>query len=690
MPAQFTQRKDIYAMEKESSIPDSTSRKRSREGESQSSSGEEETNHKRSRIEGTSSENGASSDQDSDEDSAEQNRKISDSEREEDFDEDNDDYQEPEEGEIYDSDNDESEKKRKGHRTSAHRQTRKPNTTSNKNTRQKKGPSRKPKSKPKSSARVERSSSGSDNEEEDDDDEGLDIPDQKYNFQPEIVYNEHWSKAQEKRLRRAWSKDDDFLIEKSYEDEKALWRKTTKLFSRAAPDLIEADIGVSPGRAISNPTTGKKWTKNPNWSQQFCNSMGIIVCLPYWRQKPEFLQYVLRKALHLRVGSDDPRAPKLTPTPNIYVDPLLDRIEEKIRDTGIVEEDQLPFLREIIGQEISLEKTPEHWKFQEYLKDVDKKGARVTASEDSCKLQVCDLDNIQDAWELYNKKNKLQLPTMVQYRDQFMAANSNKGFVSLSNTQSRQDDFKLWKKEWMLRARRDKKIKKSVREARSRSPANSEVDDDIHAEEDIEFNFDNNSFNNETSPVSQSFPPFPRGAASIQDIPRQNPGAAATSPAEAHRDEGLPEESPVRDSIVPETQLEQENLAQVETSGKPTDEKATSQNPIPNLRANKKLDWGAYNSIRAGMSEKLGWAQTLSTEPLRSTNDGTAAYGYYRRQQQAAIAEPWAVPDSYLTTRKCHGLERQDIEDRNDALVFGLKLPMTFQPRETFLHEEDQ
>jgi hypothetical protein len=196
---------------------------------------------------------------------------------------------------------------------------------------------------------------------------------------------------------------------------------------------------------------------------------------------------------------------------------------------------------------------------------VVKKGERVTDNEDSCKLQVCDLDNIQNAWELYKKKNKLQLPTMVQYREQFMAANSNKGFVTLRDTQSRQDDFKRWKKEWMLRVRRDAKISKSVREARGRSSANSQEDYDSQSEE------------------------------SIDD---EDPDV----------DDPLNGGSPGRDSIIPETQLVQGDPERVQTSAKPTQQKATSSAPISTTKADADARRGRYNSSRAEMSLKMNWS----------------------------------------------------------------------------------
>jgi hypothetical protein len=122
--------------------------------------------------------------------------------------------------------------------------------------------------------------------EENDNQEELDIPDQKSNFQPDIQYNEYWTEGKERRLRKDWSPDDDFIIEKSYADEISLWRKTTIIFKCAPQDLVEADVGVQPGGLITNKQTGTKWRKNPNWSQKFCIAMSTIIACHFGRGNP--------------------------------------------------------------------------------------------------------------------------------------------------------------------------------------------------------------------------------------------------------------------------------------------------------------------------------------------------------------------------------------------------------------------
>jgi hypothetical protein len=385
--------------------------------------------------------------------------------------------------------------------------------------------------------RVDRSSSESNSGEENDNQEELDIPDQKSNFQPDIQYNEYWTEGKERRLRKDWSPDDDFIIEKSYADEIALWRKTTNIFKCAPPDLIEADVGVQPGGTITNQQTGTKWRKNPNWSQKFCMAMSAIICLPFWKGKPECLRYVLRKALHLRVGAGDEkrRAPSMPSEDNIYLNTTLDRIQEQVLEEGIVEEDNLHHLRTlrtIIQSEIGLGMTPEHWSFHKYLKKVVKPGERVTDNDDSCKLQVCDLDNIQNAWKLYTDTKKLQLSTMEQYRDNFNTLNSNRGFGSLGNTQARQDNFKSWKKEWMLKVRRDAQIRENARLHENRRQASEEqqVDDEMQ--------FDDGFANgNLTPPPAQDRPSlnqdgrpsFPIGSSRNRNSSRMRRSPSASS-----------------------------------------------------------------------------------------------------------------------------------------------------------------
>jgi hypothetical protein len=706
MPPEITQRKDIYAMDEDPSTQETTGGKRAREEREETTSEEEETNRKRSRREEDPEEEDSE-----EEDSEEEDSEEEDSEEEDPEEEDSEEVVPEEESESYSSqetdkednsefDDDNNKGKKTARKAAARKQTRKPKSKSKETLKQK----QKPKPKPKSAVRVSISPSRSSSEDASGEEEGPDIPDQKSNFQRDIEYNEYWSEAKEKRLRREWSADDDFIIEKSYEDEKALWRKTTKIFRRVAPDLIEADIGVAPGGYISNPQTKTKWQKNPNWSQKFCVAMGTIVCLPFWRQKPEFLQYVLRKALHLRVGSDDPRAPKIKSGANIYVDPL-DRIVKQVKDEGIVEDDSLPLLRKIIEKEISLEKTPEHWKFHEYLKKVVKKGKHVTNKEDSCKLQLCDLESIQQAWNLYNETEKLQLPTMVQYRDQFMTANPNKGFLSLSNTQSRQDEFKSWKKEWMLKKRRDDKIKMSIQAAQRRAAEGQEetVDSQEEDSDGLEVDADNNGadeFLNGSSPHSS---------------PRQQPEA---SPARAvvggqepldkdvrvsQRDAQSNEVSTGSDSIVLETQLQQNTPASAGPSGprteKPVPEEQTLQSPgTSGLEITaQSLDHASrdsvaarsdkYNASRAKLSVQLHFPRSEKPFLGRKASGG---FHDQRRQLKNAIAEPLTTPVPDTTpAQQAHDFQSQNIEDGNDALNFALKLPVAFQPRKTFRHEDN-
>jgi len=51
------------------------------------------------------------------------------------------------------------------------------------------------------------------------------IPDQEANYLPSITYNDYWSIEDELQLRRKWSKDDDFVVEKSDKAEATLYKK---------------------------------------------------------------------------------------------------------------------------------------------------------------------------------------------------------------------------------------------------------------------------------------------------------------------------------------------------------------------------------------------------------------------------------------------------------------------------------
>jgi hypothetical protein len=680
----ITSHRDIYQLEEDPPMVENTAQKRHREGESDSPP---ETQQKRSRrtIESSDPEEDSDEQEGPQGTSAESNEESSPDE-------------EPASEEEISSDEDywKSPKPKRGGRK----------TKPQKSTKMK--PKSKPKSKPKlrpnlkrdqkgkqlSAVRVDRSSSEPDSGEENDSQEELDIPDQKSNFQPDIQYNEYWTEGKERRLRKDWSPDDDFIIEKSYADEIALWRKTTNIFKCAPPDLIDADVGVQPGGAITNQETGTKWRKTPNWSQKFCMAMSTIICLPVWKGKPECLRYVLRKALHLRVGAGDEkrRAPPMPSEDNIYLKTMLDRIQEQVMEARIVEEDIWHQLRPIIQKEIGSGMIPEHWKFHEYLKKVVKTGFRVTDNDDSCKLQVCDLDNIQRAWKLYTDTEKLQLSTMEQYRDNFNTLNSNKGFVPLGNTQARQDNFKSWKKEWMLKVRRNDRIRENVRlheKRRKKACEERQVDDEMQSDGGLGNDNlapppvqDRRSLNQNGSPSS------PTGRAHQGYLHPEARNSQGTT--DAPRNEVSPDTTP----FVPETQVPKDTAsAEAGAPGTATADSAPADGSLPSLdksslqaadvfpdpaptaSANTRRE--EYNASRAKMSAKLQFQ--VGKPPAHKTG---FLFRDHRRMLNSVITEPFLNAEG--DPGKCPVPDLQDIEDFNDALKFGLVEAVAFKPRETF------
>ena len=306
------------------------------------------------------------------------------------------------------------------------------------------------KQKPKSAERVEVSSSS----EHSDSDES--IPDRPSNLQPAIEYSEHWSEEQERKLRRDWSADDQFLVEASSADEITLWRKAATLFQCAAPDLIQPTLLVSKADAhhLVNPDTGKEWKKNPNWSPDFCKTLGMIICLPYFKNRLDFLQYVLLKAVVTRVG-DDPRNRQLDHRIFQFSDPIVEKFSKKLEAETDYDEDERMNLEEIL-RSVLVQNYPEHWKFSQRLDKVVKKGAKVDTDDDTCNLRLCDLTNVVSAWSRYVNDNKLSLPNIAKYKDEFNKLHPNRGFKTGGNKRARRDEFYSWKKEWMLKTRRQK------------------------------------------------------------------------------------------------------------------------------------------------------------------------------------------------------------------------------------------
>ncbi len=496
------------------------------------------------------------------------------------------------------------------------------------------------KQKPKSAKRVERSSSpenvDSDDSEDDgsdDEDESVSIPDQKSNYQPEIVYNRHWTKSDERRLRKKWSADDQFLVDKSSANEVALWRKATALFKQAPPDLLDYHIEVSKKDAgpLKNPATGKQWSKNPNWSPDFCGTMSMIICLPYFRNRVEFLQFVLRYALVTRLD-DDARSPGHAYNVHLTFDPLFERVLEKAdeeMDTPL-DEDQKIQLKSILLEEIS-DKDPEHWKFHKFLDRVVKKKQNVSKDDESCKLMLCDLKNIVGAWTAYVEAKKLLLPTMAQYRDMVIKIYPNQGFKAGAggHTQARRDEFASWKKEWMLKVRRRDHVwareqaEAKAGLARRRAKTAASRDDQPAAEDELGSGGDDVNLDDIATPPRhsgesdtvmmvedhESLPPDARATMSLEADRAQDPQPSSTGTSRVPETQVSPREAPV--SLAgPNNEPSQPSATGSGLSRASTNLPTTlepSANVIGTVQSTAPIDrLKEYNASRAKVSAQLG------------------------------------------------------------------------------------
>jgi hypothetical protein len=281
---------------------------------------------------------------------------------------------------------------------------------------------------------------------------------------------------------------------------------------------------------------------------------------------------------------------------------------------------------------------------------------------------------------------------MEQYRDNFNKLNSNKGFVSLGNNQARQDNFKSWKKEWMLKVRRNDRIRENVRlheKRRKKASEERQVDDEMQFDGGL--GNDNltpppvqerRSLNQNGSPIS------PTGHAHQEDLHPEARDSQGTT--DAPRNEVSTDNTP----FVPETQVPEDTApAEAGAPGTATVDSAPADGSLPSLdksglqAADESPDpaptaiadarWEGYNAPRAKVSAELQCQ--AGKPPAHKTG---FLFRDHRRMLNSVITEPF--PNAEGDPRKCPAPDLQDIEDFNDALKFGLVEAVAFKPRETF------
>ncbi|CZR54643.1 uncharacterized protein PAC_04527 [Phialocephala subalpina] len=313
---------------------------------------------------------------------------------------------------------------------------------------------------------------------------------------PKVYHNTLlWSWEDEEALQQNWSADDKFLLRKTTPHEKSLYRKTMQYFKVYPGMLLPNNVTVCTyeNKEIKNAKTGTTWIQNPNWSPRFCEYFGGIVCNPAFKDRPDFVTFIIAEAMRLRIGEDDERAPKEVVGPNHFYEDTThiwwnEAIEECQRLLGrrpltndkveVIKyvlyksgetwfEDRswkqaMRLVKDMIGtpptplqaqvlKQVLLEKpgafeSHPYYDFRRYLSKIVKKGYKVTNNPASCQLQTCDLRAVDHAWELYVKEKKdPALLTMTAYREKWYSEQKRATAAS-----ARDDDFPKWKKDWIL------------------------------------------------------------------------------------------------------------------------------------------------------------------------------------------------------------------------------------------------
>jgi hypothetical protein len=239
----------------------------------------------------------------------------------------------------------------------------------------------------------------------------------------------YWNDKHEQKLQADWTDEDEAYITTSNAKESALWKKAARIFRKPAPEILPPNVRVLTERKKKAATDDggdvDATIELPvTWNSEFCGAFGKLICCPHFEKRNQYLIYVLEYALWRRVGEKKGREkPDEKMLSTKRDDKLLEAVEDVLDLTLRPDEDEslITRIHNVIGPDL-----PPHSDFVKCLLKVVKQGWGLNV-ENGSDLQVRDLHNIIDAWDMYAKNRKPKLPSMNEYMREYNKAHPTKG-----------------------------------------------------------------------------------------------------------------------------------------------------------------------------------------------------------------------------------------------------------------------
>jgi hypothetical protein len=285
----------------------------------------------------------------------------------------------------------------------------------------------------------------------------------EYDHAPKDIFDDIWTERHERTLRSQWSRENDLILDATCEAEVSLWKKSYQMFGLAPMDLLPEGIHVdlSLNNAIADPENTNleddQGLENPNWPQDFCVAFSQVVCCEAFKDRLDFLHYVLKYALHVRLGSANgfkkPNSSRLAIQRNNKILVEFSRLADsnaiaefnKISGEPIEE-----ILKLALNTSIGTDEPPHKIFFADWMQDAG--GLKYFQEQKG--LIKRDLVNIITAWDTYAAKSKSRLCTMADYAKLWNDEHTKASHTLTGSQKYHTADIFALKKEWILRGRR--------------------------------------------------------------------------------------------------------------------------------------------------------------------------------------------------------------------------------------------
>lgn len=291
------------------------------------------------------------------------------------------------------------------------------------------------------------------------------VPFENENLLPRIVFDRYWTERDEQKLSLAFAASSHRELSRRISaPEEVLWKRAFSLFNMNPYELLPAGVKVDTSRNdrlfVANIADADEdgGFVNTNWAVDVCRLFSDILCCTAFKGKLDYLRYILRYVLFLRVGLAKPSDDSIQQRGK----DLVKSIKELV-GPGVDEEKLTKLVEDSVGED----KIP-HPLFLAKLR------LKVKLEEDGIPgLIKQDFTAIKAAWDAYvdDPDSSISLKKIADYAQLWKERHGKISATPTGREKYRSEDIKRLKEEYFKSRLRD--------EYKAEKRASLEDDDDL-------------------------------------------------------------------------------------------------------------------------------------------------------------------------------------------------------------------